>query len=338
MKLGACYNLFDAEELLEGSILSIKKQVDYVCVVYQKVSNWGNRCSPRLESFLQDLVERKLVDEIIFYEPQVYPIEKKTEYLSKKVSKQELGGGPESVSDVFYNELAKREIGRLKCKEAGCTHFMSMDTDEFYIDEELKYAKEQILLHDYDATACKMRIYFKEPIYEFFPYDEMNSVPLIYKIKENGSFRLASPYPILLDPTRRVEDPQKFHLFKRNEIEMHHYSFVRKSMRRKLDNVSNKFNYQDIEKFLTQFESWTVDKGVLHPHPMIGQQFKKMNTTKNIFNIDISQQCRYCCKSNSPKRCGKCKKAKYCGVECQKDDWDIHKIRCAAPTVTEKIN
>jgi hypothetical protein len=35
MKLGAAYNVFDGEELLENSIVSIRSEVDYVVVVYQ---------------------------------------------------------------------------------------------------------------------------------------------------------------------------------------------------------------------------------------------------------------------------------------------------------------
>lgn len=40
---------------------------------------------------------------------------------------------PDLIGDQFFNELRKREIGRQKCLEQGCTHFMAMDTDEFYI-------------------------------------------------------------------------------------------------------------------------------------------------------------------------------------------------------------
>lgn len=35
IKLGATYNVFDGEELLEASIASIRPLVQYVCVVYQ---------------------------------------------------------------------------------------------------------------------------------------------------------------------------------------------------------------------------------------------------------------------------------------------------------------
>ena len=35
VKLGAAYNVFDGEELLEASIASLRPLVQYVCVVYQ---------------------------------------------------------------------------------------------------------------------------------------------------------------------------------------------------------------------------------------------------------------------------------------------------------------
>ena len=55
MKLGVSYNIFDGEELLEGSIKQIKDQVDYISVVYQTISNFGNSCNEDLVNFLNKL-------------------------------------------------------------------------------------------------------------------------------------------------------------------------------------------------------------------------------------------------------------------------------------------
>ncbi len=88
---------------------------------------------------------------------------------------EEVAGPLDAVGDQFYNEMTKREIGRKKCKvfihltffhfeslmcrfwyqEAGCTHFIAMDSDEFYIFEQLENAKKLIVAHNYDATACR---------------------------------------------------------------------------------------------------------------------------------------------------------------------------------------
>jgi hypothetical protein len=64
MKVGISYNVFDGEELLENSIKSIRDNVDYVSVVYQTVSNFGNPCDDGLVPLLEKLVKDGLVDEI----------------------------------------------------------------------------------------------------------------------------------------------------------------------------------------------------------------------------------------------------------------------------------
>lgn len=48
--------MFDGQELLEPSIRAIKSEVDYVCVVYQTVSNFGNPAHPHLEKLLKVLL------------------------------------------------------------------------------------------------------------------------------------------------------------------------------------------------------------------------------------------------------------------------------------------
>jgi hypothetical protein len=71
-----------------------------------------------------------------------------------------------------------RELGRLECLKAGCSHFMSMDTDEFYVREQLQAALDLCVSRKLIATSCKMRHYFKTPNYEMLPYDEVNQVLL----------------------------------------------------------------------------------------------------------------------------------------------------------------
>lgn len=77
-------------------------------------------------------------------------------------------------------------------------------------------------------------------------------------------------YPVLLDPTRRMDNFSNFYLFERSEVEMFHYTLVRRNIRSKLEvffiyrhfkmlnvlqNVSNRANYvTDVERFLYEFE------------------------------------------------------------------------------------
>jgi hypothetical protein len=105
-------------------------------------------------------------------------------------STDDTGGPVEQIADQFLHELNKRELGRQQCLAAECTHFMSMDADEFYIESELRAAMAAIQQHGYEATACRMRTYFKQPIYEMFPPENVNAVPLIFPLHRELAFKV----------------------------------------------------------------------------------------------------------------------------------------------------
>lgn len=122
------------------------------------VSNFGSdRWGPTTKALLEALVKRGLVDELVCYTPTTFTTAEKKRLVSDRATGADLGaqlhGGRlrwgscsdrsvppyvAGVSDVsligdqFFNELMKRERGRLKCLGAKCTYFMSMDCDEFY--------------------------------------------------------------------------------------------------------------------------------------------------------------------------------------------------------------
>jgi len=229
MKLGVSYNLFDGEELLESSIKSIRDNVDYVSVVYQTVSNFGNPCDESLVPLLEDLKSKGLIDELFEYRPNINK------------------GG-------HYNEIRKRNIGLTLSEGDGCTHHMAMDSDEFYTDEQFKHMKNVIEDGNYDSSACQMTTYYKEPIYRLEPKEEYY-VSLPFKIKQGIEYVIGHPFPVLVDPTRRME-PGKCKIFTRDEIEMHHMSYVRKNIRKKLQNSSASPNFRNIDKIVDYYQKW----------------------------------------------------------------------------------
>ena len=227
MKLGVSYNAFSGLELLEASIRSIRDVVDHVNVCYQIVSNTGIANNDILDYLLS------LPDGLINSLTQAYP---------KK------GLTPKQ------NETDKRNLGLMVCKSAGCTHFMSMDVDEFYKADQLKLAKKIIERHDFDTTVCKMQTYYKSASYKLDPPEEY-FVPLIYKI-DNRKFVNGMSWPVHADPSRKMQS-NKFFIFKRDQIEMHHMSYVRNNIREKLYNASSSVNYKDrIEEIAEYYDNW----------------------------------------------------------------------------------
>ena len=229
MKLGVSYNIFDGEELLENSIKSIRKNVDYISVVYQEVSNFGNPCNDNLVPLLNRLKNEGLVDEIFKYRPQT-----------------QRGG--------HFNEINKRNIGLSLSEGVKCTHHMAMDSDEFYTDEQFKFLKKEMIEGDYDSSCCQMVTYYKEPKYRLDPKEDYY-VSLIYKIQNGKQYVMGLPFPTLVDPTRRMEGG-KCKIFTRDEIEMHHMSYVRKDIRKKLQNSSASPNFKNIDKIVDYYNTW----------------------------------------------------------------------------------
>lgn len=233
MKIGVSYNLFDGEELLESSIKSIRNNVDYISVVYQTTSNFGNPCDEGLVPLLEELKLKGLVDELFEYRPRVNK------------------GG-------HFNEITKRNIGLYLSQGVDCTHHMAMDSDEFYTDEQFKFMKDTMVEGDFDSSACQMTTYYKDSKYRLDPKEDYY-VSLPFKIRNGVEYVMGGPFPVLVDPTRRM-DAGECKVFTRDEIEMHHMSYIRKNIRKKLQNSSASPNFRNINKIVDYFNKWEYPK------------------------------------------------------------------------------
>ena len=257
MKLGISYNLFDGEELLEGSIKQIRQHVDYVSVVYQTTSNFGNPCNKELIPLLERLKSEGLINELFEYSP--------------KVNK----GG-------HFNEIQKRNIGLALSQGAGCTHHMSMDSDEYYLSSEFKNLKKIIIEGDYDSSYCQMQTYYKSWEYSLDP-PETYYFSLIFKIKNDSNFVLMAPSPVLVDPTRRLAPSVNGIVLERKDIQMHHGSYIRDNIRTKLTNSSASVNFtNDIDRIVNHYNNWKFpEKALWGGAPSVFYNLKK---NKNIWN------------------------------------------------------
>jgi hypothetical protein len=254
MRLGVSYNLFDGEELLEDSIKQIRSEVEHISVVYQTVSNFGNKCDPELVNMLTDLKERGLIDQLFEYKPIIG-----------------VGG--------HYNEVTKRNIGLSLSIGAGCTHHMSMDSDEFYKPNQFKLIKTKMEEGDFDSSFCQLKTYYKERDVILTPPEDYY-VSLIYKITPDNSFVLGLPCPVLVDPTRRMNSGKHI-IFTREEVQMHHMTYVRKNLRTKLENSSALMNFKDrIDNLVKYHDEWKYPMDAL-----MGGNPDKLYKTKKVMKL-----------------------------------------------------
>ena len=229
-QIGIAYNLWDNIELLPFSIKPIREHVRYVCVIYQKKSNWGNKLNQTADL---ELYRRfGLIDEYFLYEPDMSLTPKE-------------------------NEMIKRNIGLDKCRKAGCTIHSTMDADEIYKEGEYKRAIEVFGKANYDSSACKILTYYGDSSHILDPPEEYY-VPLFYKINER-EFDVVAP-ELHADPSRKMVMGNLL-LFGRDCIQMHHLSYVRRDIRQKLENMSASVNWRDqIDKFVDAHEKWKGGK------------------------------------------------------------------------------
>lgn len=234
MKLGIAYNLFDGEELLLDSLKCVREFADYIVIIYQETSNFGEKNSPKVKEYLKTLYKEKWFDDIFLYTPEL------------KVP-------------AHVNEIEKRNIGLQKCKEAGCDIFSSMDADELYIKTEYSSILNRFAKSDFDACACQMLTYYKTKEYVLDPPEDYY-VSLFYKINEDSKFEFTG-FPYLIDPTRRIKSKKVWGI-PRDFIQMHHLSYVREDFKKKFMNSSARVNFkpEQIDYMLDYLDNWDYTK------------------------------------------------------------------------------
>jgi len=221
MKLVACYNVWDGEELLEASIRSVREAVDGVLVCYQTVSHFGEPARDALVPLLAHLMDLGLVDGLLRFVARP--------------------PGDAPPGEHYHAEATrKRNLAReAVARDLGATHVLPMDCDEFYRAEELRAARAFVEAHGADTTVCPIQEYRRVPprraerLSDYFvPFIADAALPTVRA-------RTVMDFPAYVDPSRCVPGRRPF-AFAPGQVTMHHFTGVRASldgMRRKIENA-----------------------------------------------------------------------------------------------------
>lgn len=209
-KWGVSYSVFDNEELLEHSIRHIREHVEYINVVYQQESWYGNPAKETLIPKLLSMKESGLIDELIEYKSNP----------SIKASIQEIN---------------KRNIGLAYAQKARVDYFMTMDCDEFYEDEEMEKAKYFIIDKGITRSFVDVFNYFSPTLRYLAPTPSY--VNFFSKINRRSKLISKNPNIItLVDPTRSLNDTGNEKYYFLHGIAMHHMTHYRKDIVYKIIN------------------------------------------------------------------------------------------------------
>lgn len=228
MRLGVGYNVFSGLELLKPSILCIRDLAHVVTVVYSKVAITGEPGPEYMMDLLGDLKREGLIDHAIEI---VHPLVRRP-------------------LEIQGEKRKKYELARLRCVEAGCTHFMGRDCDEFF-----RTAKIAPILDEYswaDMVLCPVLDYVQTPTLRARSSGRLH-VSVFHKAH--------LPFcpircPVTVDMSRTVAS-EKTMVLRPDQLMMHHMTGVRydkKEMDRKFQGHTHfcRGGMGDPEKFVEQ--------------------------------------------------------------------------------------
>lgn len=138
------------------------------------------------------------------------------------------------------NEIHRRNVGLDYARAIGCTHFLTMDGDEFYHQADVEMEKKRMELENLNGLVCGLRVYVKEPT---LWCEDHTIVPFIQKLTPEVSLGDYQHYPFTydkdhqchIDPTRRPSHRTRVEW---SDVIMHHFSYVRKDIELKIRNSS----------------------------------------------------------------------------------------------------
>lgn len=231
MKIGLSYMVFEGEELLPFAIKPIRNSVDFISVIYQTTSYFGQKCNDQLLSNLQKIKE---IDSLVHYEPDL-------------------------KLHVKENELRLRNIGLNLSKKANCTHHIALDVDEFFTEDHINYVKNN--MEEYDSSLVYYKNYYKDPRWLIQPSQDQ-CVTFLHSV--NTEYANIKEYPYRIEITRRLKDIGKCRVFSYDEFCLHHMTYVRNDIRKKIENSSNWIK-KDKEKFISNFDKYQLGQRLCIP-------------------------------------------------------------------------
>lgn len=218
MKLCAIYNVWSDWDWFKLSVENIKPHVDGVIVVFSEGSNYG---------------EVSIIPNSVFNDRFIWV----HHHVDKSL-------------DARSNETNRRNFGLSAAIENGFTHFIMLDADEFYDPIEFRKAKDYLNSKpNLNGLVCKSQVYVKEPTLTIGL--DTTLVPFIHKITPDLKHEFNRKYPfaweennIRIDPTRSLNINSGVEMI---DVTMHHYSWVRADIEKKIRNSTAKANLERMD-------------------------------------------------------------------------------------------
>lgn len=230
MKIALLYTAWtgDDMDMLKRSIKRHSLHVDKVFVCFQSTSNTFNQ--------------------------HILPIEELNDIYDLDVGL--LTFDPHKPLTTKQNERLKHDIMIQHAKKEGFTHFIMCACDHFYTPEQFEFAKEYHKKYDVDVSFSMMQTYYKQENWYVSPM-EYYYMPFIHKMHPETKISYAIKYPVLVDPSVKVNTCFSHRVFTPDELLLHHYSMVRKDIDKKFKNAASSIRWtkEQVKTFISEYQN-----------------------------------------------------------------------------------
>lgn len=204
------------------------------------------------------------------------------------------------------NERQKHNQMIQMAKKQGYTHFILSAGDHFYNHKQLQFARQWHLNNpQVDLSITKMITYYKNDNWCLYPL-ESYGMPFIHKIKPKTEISRTAQYPIVVDPSVKVNTSENIHVFDENEVLMHHYSMIRKDIKKKFRNAASSIRWtpEMVDGFISEYENAKLGDSISY---FGGLKLVEKNDVLELIknkkcNHDLilgSDDCFYCAECNT---------------------------------------
>lgn len=232
-KLGLGIIAFEGLEHIKNITYELRPLTDVIIICLQKESYHGVPIDQEDVNEAENLKSLGYIDGIIWFTPQ-------------DMHKEEGPAGPRMIETDKRNFI----LDYLE-RDCGCSHSLVIDSDEFYDYSDFAKAKAAISANDaIHVTYCQYINYYRDyrhllvwPFLSYVPFITESNYRFDFK---QGAFNKPS------DPTRRYgklsdEDTGKFHILPFKLIKMHHLSWIRVDITKKIKAWSARKYFENVK-------------------------------------------------------------------------------------------
>lgn len=222
IKVGVGIICYEGTEHLRDIITEIRPLVDEVVLLWSDTSYNGVPASPDDKAEVDAILRDKLADNIV-----TFPL---IQYLPPR-----------------EQETVRRNQGLTYFHAKGIDYALIMDSDEFYKADEFASVKEVVRKWLPKSTYCYYKNYYKYKncVLQDDCFAKPRVVPFLCHTSQRFDFDI--PFPNPSDPTRRIKSDCDY-FFPKETITMHHWSWIRKDIRKKILNWSAAAMFTDSDR------------------------------------------------------------------------------------------